>query len=125
MCAASLDPTVYIPSFVEELHNVERYPPGETKKILARKEWITGGLMNEIQMLFPNNKTIDKRNGNERDRDAFALNAAKLFPVGRIFASNKQLEQAAELFCNAWAVKKTHPGKYIGCFYGKSIHSHK
>ena len=48
-----------------------------------------------------------------------------MFPIGRIFYSYKQLDQVAEMFCNAWDVKKTHPGKYIGCHYGKSIHSHR
>eukprot|EP00957_Ditylum_brightwellii_P071483 5433433-Ditylum_brightwellii.AAC.1 len=80
--------------------------------------------MSEVADCFPSPASIDQCNDNEKDCKLFAEKAALLFPVGRTFASSKQLDQAAELFCNVWAVKKTHPGKYIGCNYGKSIHSH-
>ena len=44
----------------------------------------------------------------------------RLFPPRRVFASSKQLDQVAEIFCSRWAVRKTHPGKYIACHFGKS-----
>ena len=119
------EPVVYIPDFVEEYFDVTKYSPFETKKVLAAKQWVTDGLMKEVDDCFPSSASINHYNDNERDCDLFAKKDALLFPVGRIFASFKQLDQAAELFCNAWAVKKTHPGKYIGCQYGKSIHSHR
>eukprot|EP00957_Ditylum_brightwellii_P026068 1970585-Ditylum_brightwellii.AAC.1 len=83
------------------------------KRVLAAKQWVTDGLMSEDADCFPSSASIDQYNDNERDHDLFAEKAAILFPVGRIFASSKQLDKAAELFCNAWAMKKTHPGKYI------------
>jgi hypothetical protein len=42
---------------------------------------------------------------------------AQLFPVGRIFASFKQIDQAADMFLGAWAIKKTSHSKRIQCAY--------
>ena len=39
----------------------------------------------------------------ERDKDRFAENCLLLFPKGRIFASEKQIEQAADMFMDDWA----------------------
>ena len=118
------EPVLYIPDFVEEYFDVTKYPPLETKKVPAAKQWVADGLMSEVADCFPSSASINHYNYNERDCNLFAEKGALLFPVGRIFASSNQLDQAAEFFCNAWAVEKTHPGKYIGCHYGKSIHSH-
>eukprot|EP00957_Ditylum_brightwellii_P188798 14371347-Ditylum_brightwellii.AAC.1 len=124
MSSDSVDPILYAPDFVDECCDVLKYPLLEMKKVLAAKQWVTDGLMCEITDCFPSTGIINKLNDNERDSDLFAEKAVLLFPVGRIFASSKQLDQAAELFCNVWAVEKTHPGKYIGCHYGRSIHNH-
>mmetsp|Transcript_34017 Transcript_34017/g.49838 ORF Transcript_34017/g.49838 Transcript_34017/m.49838 type:complete len:139 (-) Transcript_34017:244-660(-) len=125
MSSNSVEPILYIPDFVNEYCDVLKYSPLEMKNVLAAKQWATDGLMSEIAKKITCTGSINQLNDNERDCNLFAKKAAILFPVGRIFPSSKQLEQAAELFCNAWAVKKTHPGNYIGCHYGKSIHSNR
>ena len=117
-------PKLYCPEFIPNLYDTNKFPVNETKNVLSKKNWITLELRNEVLKLFPTKEDIDVSDGNRRDRDAFARNASRLFPIDRIFYSHKQLDQVADLFCNAWAVKKTHPGKYIGCYFGKSIHSH-
>eukprot|EP00957_Ditylum_brightwellii_P062725 4760242-Ditylum_brightwellii.AAC.1 len=107
------EPVVDITDFGEECFDVRKYPSLETKKVLAAKQCVTDGLMSEVADCIPSSASINQYNDNERDHDLFSEKAALLFPVGRIFASSKQLGQAADFFCNAWAVKKTHPGKYI------------
>lgn len=82
--------------------------------------WITDGLLKEIQSLFPTSDEIDSADNNKRDLNAFKVKAAKLFSVGRIFASYRQLEQAATLFLNAWAVTRVVAPKSIQCYYSKS-----
>ncbi len=47
----------------------------------------------------------------------FQHKIAQLFPVGRIFASFKQIDQAADMFLGAWAIKKTSHSKSIQCAY--------
>jgi hypothetical protein len=45
-----------------------------------------------------------------------------MFPVGRIFASSKQLEQVCRRFADAWAFQITHSGKKLACHFAPSIH---
>ena len=73
-------------------------------KELQDKNWMTPGLVTEVQNLFPNKDEIDSSNNNKRDPFAFQVKAAQLFPIGHIFASPHQLEQASTMFLNAWAV---------------------
>jgi hypothetical protein len=58
---------------------------------------------------------------NEQEYEVYLRKIAILFPVGRHFASFKQLTQACEMFLDAWrAVVKVHSQKKSECFYGKS-----
>ena len=78
------------------------YDTDSTKDVLSKVDWLTTGLRNEITSCFPQKVDIDKKRSNARDPIAFAEKAQKLFPIGRVFLSYKQLDQVAELFCNAW-----------------------
>ncbi len=49
----------------------------------------------------------------------------KLFPKDRIFASDKQIEQASEMFLDSWAIVKAHEGKKIICHFGVSTKKKK
>ena len=60
---------------------------------------------------------------NNRDTVECANAAEKLFPVGRIFASHQQIDQILVRFSDRWGFRKTHPGCYLACHYGKSIHN--
>jgi hypothetical protein len=59
-------------------------------------------------------------NHNQQDYEGYLWKIAILFPVGRWFASFKQLTQACGMFLETWAVVKVHLQKKIWCFYGMS-----
>jgi hypothetical protein len=84
---------------------------------LQQKNWLTDELVNEITGLFPNSDDVDPMTG-ARDQTRFSENCSKLFPKDRIFASEKQIDQVAAMFLEAWAVVKAHNGKKIICHYG-------
>eukprot|EP00957_Ditylum_brightwellii_P152319 11596370-Ditylum_brightwellii.AAC.1 len=69
--------------------------------VLSKKNWVTPELRNEVLKLFPIKEDIAVSDGNCRNRAAFARNASILFPIGRV---------VADLYCNTWPAKKTHPG---------------
>jgi hypothetical protein len=82
-----------------------------------QKDWLTSGLIGEIESLFPSHSKIKDDDDNKGDPHAFQHKIAQLFPSGHIFASFKQLDQAADMFLGAWAVKKTTHSKSIQCAY--------
>ena len=108
--------TIYIPNFLEE-YILSEQSFEQQKKELLQKDWLTTGLIGEIESLFPSRSEIKNDNDNKRDPRAFQHKIAQLFPSGRIFASFKQLDQAADMFLGAWAVKKTTHSKSIQCTY--------
>ena len=55
----------------------------------------------------------------------FVDNCTQLFVKGRIFASFKQLDQAADMFLEAWAVSKSHNGKRISCSFSQDTKKRK
>ena len=107
---------IYVPQFRKEYADLSKYPSESYKDIMSDLNGITPKLDAEIETSFPENGDTSLSGSNTRNHEAFALAAKKLFPIGRIFASMKQLDQVADKFCSKWAVKKTHPSKYIGCF---------
>jgi len=113
--------TLYIPSFFSSYE--ERLANGEDKKDLnhelLQKDWITTGLRDEISDLYPSDTEKDPDTG-QRDHAAFVEKATLLFPLGRLFASFKQLDQASKLFLDAWAVSKVHGQSKIYCAHGIS-----
>jgi hypothetical protein len=81
--------------------------------------WLTKGLLDKIAKAFPSSGDIGVGTGS-RDKAYFEERCQKLFPTGRIFVSNKQVEQAACQFLEAWAIHAIHDGKKIMCHYGVS-----
>jgi hypothetical protein len=110
------DRMLYIPDFLEaELQSQDDLTV--IRDCLQGKNWLTKGLVDEIIQMFPKSDDIDPTTG-ERDQTKFSESCSKLFPLDRMFASEKQVEQAASMFLDAWAVVKAHNGKKIICHYG-------
>ena len=90
---------LYIPDFLEsDLKSGDTIQ--EINLRLQEKNWLTTGLVDEISSLFPTSVDVDLSTG-ERDKAKFVENCQQLFPVGRIFASYKQLDQVANMFLEA------------------------
>jgi hypothetical protein len=75
--------------------------------------------VNEITASFPTATDVNTQTG-EQDKDRFTDNCLLLFPKDCIFASDKKIEQVADMFMDAWACRKPHDGKKIICHYGLS-----
>jgi hypothetical protein len=116
--------TLYIPDFVQEEYSLSGKTLDEQNTQLLQKDWLTPGLIHEIETLFPNPSEINSDDDNRRDPIAFQRKIALLFPCGRIFVSFKQINQAANTFLGAWANKKTMHSKSIQCSYS-STHDKK
>jgi hypothetical protein len=109
---------LYIPEFLEaELSSGD--DPIAIRDRLQKKNWLTVGLVEEITGLFPVSGDIDPVTGG-RDPTRFSESCSKLFPRDRVFASEKQIEQASAMFLDAWSIVKAHNGKKIICHYGLS-----
>jgi hypothetical protein len=108
--------TLYIPDFLQE-YSLSDKSLDEQKNELLRKDWLTSGLTYEIQAMFPTPTDIQVNDDNKRDPIAFQHKIAQQFPVGHIFASFKQIDQAADIILGAWAIKKTSHSKSIQCAY--------
>jgi hypothetical protein len=78
---------------------------------------LTSGLTYETESLFRTPIDIQVNDDNKHDPIAFQHKIAELFPVRPIFASFKQMDQAADMFLGAWAIKKTSHSKSIWCAY--------
>jgi hypothetical protein len=59
-------------------------------------DWLTVDLVNQITELFPPTQVDIYTTTEGRDQTSFAENCLMLFPEGRIFASDKKIEQALE-----------------------------
>ena len=114
-CDKSLIPDFVPSAFSEAVLNQSH---DHVHKTLLNKDWMTVTLKDQIESLFPSASDINMTNG---IRDAITFQAAclKMFPLGRVFASSKQLHQAAKIFLDAWGVKCVNNGKKITCFYGR------
>jgi hypothetical protein len=112
-----------VPEFLPE-YSLSSLTLDEQNTQLLQKDWLTTGVVEEIEALFPSSSKIKADNDNKRDPIEFQHKISKLFPPGRIFASFKQLDQAADMFLGAWAVKKTTHSKSIPCAYS-SAHDKK
>jgi hypothetical protein len=82
------------------------------------------GLIHEIETLFPNLSEINSDDDSRHDSIAFQCKIALLYPCGWMFASFKQIDQAADMFLCTWAIKKTMDPKSIQCSYS-STHDKK
>jgi hypothetical protein len=112
---------IYIPTFLPAYE--QRFANGEDKDAINRelllKDWITTDLRNEIITLYPSAAEKDPVTG-KRDHAAFIAKAKMMFPVGRMFASFKQIDQVAKLFLDAWAISKVNGQSKIYCAHGLS-----
>ena len=107
-----------IPDFVEhELSTGDSLE--DIRARLQSMNWLSADLVEEITSLFPSTAHVNALTG-ERDKDIFAEKCLLLFPKGRVFASEKQIDQVADMFMDGWACKKSHDGKKIMCHYGVS-----
>ena len=117
-------PTLYFPPFYhEEFRKLE-----QNEKSIAdvhafftdeKTNWITEGLLQEIESNAPiADDIIDSRHGT-RDPEKFKIACTNLFPVGRKFASKIQFRQACKMFCDSWAISCVLQGKKICCHYSK------
>ena len=113
------DSIVYLPEWLgSELESGD--PFDVIKERIQNKNWLTDGLVAEITAAFPTADDVQVGTG-VRDKDKFESMCEQLFPPGRVFASNKQLEQTAFRFLEAWAVRGVHDGKKIMCHFGVSF----
>ena len=100
---------------------VSNNSPEVTGEAMRKMCWLTHDLQTEIETHFPGHDEIkiDRVTGIcSRDLDAFMSKCTHMFPKGRIFMSEEQLNQAAKYFLDAWNVKKVHNSKKIQCYYG-------
>ena len=82
------DEMLYIPEFRDELFESGRNL-FDAKEEYLNKNWLTQGIVEEIENQFPTGNEIDATNRNQRDYEAYLRKIALLFPVGRRFASFK------------------------------------
>jgi len=88
-------------------------------------DWLTEGLLHEIEECSPVATDIDGLQDNSRSGEVFAKACNRLFPQGRMFASHKQLDQVVRKFAEAWAFKTTHSGWVLKCHCAKANYKHK
>ena len=91
----------------------------------ARRSWRkeTGSPWLELKKeRLPTRVDVSLDGDNRRDSQSLLVAASRAFPVGRIFASSKQLEQVCRRFADAWAFQITHSGKKLACHFAPSIH---
>jgi hypothetical protein len=112
--------TIYIPNFLEEYSFSKQSLEQQKNEILQKDWWLTSGLIREIELLFPARSEVKIDDDNKRDPTAFQQKISQLFAPGHMFASFKQLDQAADMFLGAWAVKKTSHSKSICCAYSET-----
>ena len=128
-CSVALNGTPYQLEESHPIHVPDWYlnqivsnnPPEVTGAIIRNMCWVTDQLKLEIELNLPNATeiNIDAVTGIcTRDLEAFKFKCSSLFPKGRIFMSETQLDQCAKYFLDGWNVKKVHNSKKIKCFYG-------
>jgi hypothetical protein len=81
---------------------------------------LSPGLIHGIEAWFPNPSEINRDDDNMRDLTAFQRKIALLLPCGQMFASFKHIDQAADMFLGARAIKKIMHSKSIQCSYSSA-----
>jgi hypothetical protein len=94
--------TIYVPNFLQEYSLSEQSLEQQNNELLQKDHWLTAGLIGEIESLFLTRSEINNDNDNKCDPHAFQHKIAQHFASGRIFASFKQLDQAADMFLGTW-----------------------
>ena len=94
------DPDVYAPDWYITLA-VSGKELSVINTEYKKRNWITAGLLSEIETLYPTGSegTANRINKScSRDLDAFQVKCTPNFPVGRVFMSYVQLDQCAKYF---------------------------
>ena len=107
--------SVYVPQFLSNIiaQNLE---PTKLRSTLSDQNWLCSDLIKELHSHYPQASSI-KNATRERDKDSFSNSCNKLFPVGRIFASDIQLKQYLTNFASAWSFVISRHGKAMVCHY--------
>ena len=105
---------IHLTNFLGAYEDYTARPPPLFKEKLLDEDWMTQGLLKEIQKCLPQRGDISEGGHNTRDPKALASAAQRVFPVGLIFASHKQLDQTARMCGSHWAVQLKHSGTVIG-----------
>ena len=114
---------LYIPEFRMKYQDWNQFPPVDYAGVIKGYDWLTTELYNEITTASPLSTDISCGGHNNRDPVECAKAAKKLFPIGRVFSSPEQIDQMLIKFSHKWGFKKTHPGNFLGCYYGTSVHT--
>jgi hypothetical protein len=112
---------LYIPDFVTvHVHgDMTEEDIFAANDLFLTKNWLTSGLNEEIDSHYPKNEDICAETG-KRSMESFKEDCLQLFPVNHIFASSRQICQAAKKLCDVWGISSTSLGKKIVCYYGKA-----
>ena len=84
---------------------------------LNNSTWMTPELQHQLCMLMPQGSEI--ADGNGRSNSVVQANLAKMFPIGRQFASVKQLAECVTEFGDQWCFCISHSSKKFACTYGR------
>ena len=102
------DPDVYAPDWYITLA-VSGKEPLVINAEYKKRNWITAGLLSEIETLYPTGSEITTNTITKscsRDLDAFQVKCTKMFPVGRVFMSYVQLDQCVNYFFKRMELSK-------------------
>jgi hypothetical protein len=118
--------TLHLPDFWPQLlpaHTEERQLQdlSSTMRQKDSREWLTHGLLQEMEMLLPTQDEISVTGDGDRVRnlDAFKTKVGSFFIVGRTFVNYRQFVACGKFLLDAWAVEASHSAKSLYCFYGK------
>ena len=122
--------TLHIPDWYIEIMSSHQHE-NRIHNDISKQCWLTDDLQEEIRSYYPSRDEIlinQAMSDCVRDLDAFEKKCSQLFPVGRVFLSKLQFDQAAKHFLDGWNCKKVHHGKKIRCFFSvgekKAINQH-
>ena len=90
----------------------------EGKVMLEDTDWLTATVLVELDGYAP--KKEDINDNRIRDNQSYSIECEKLFPVGRIFSSKKQLLQTISEFSLPWGAIVTCTGSKVCCHYSKT-----
>ena len=84
---------------------------------IASRDWMTEDLLREVEKQHP--APLETNLNGVRDSAALERKMGLLFPVGREFASWKQLQQCLNLMADPWGFVVVHTEGSFLCSFGK------
>ena len=106
---------VYLPQFVSKVISLN-LEPTKVRSTLSDKDWLCDDHIQELHRRYPQTSSISNAT-RERDKGDFSNSCNKLFPIGRVFASDQQLKQYLLKFASAWSFVISRRGKTMVCHY--------